>query len=214
MTRVLIIFLSTYRFRSMLAVAVLFCRENHFLLIDESTNHLDIEARRKVALREKAGLLKNIEITDSLKLSPLEHHAKRLAVLEDLSISYGGRTVMEHLSFSAEKGEWIALVGRNGCGKSSVPKLLLGEAVDHEGSFYMAKGLKISYVPQNTKGLKGNLKDYAYDYGIDKSLFKAILRKLDFSRSRFEKKMEEFGEGQKKKVLIARSLCEQAHLYI
>lgn len=59
MTRVLIIFLSTYRFRSMLAVAVLFCRENHFLLIDEPTNHLDIEARRKVGnyLRSKKGFI-------------------------------------------------------------------------------------------------------------------------------------------------------------
>ena len=43
---------------------------------------------------------------------------------------------------------------------------------------------------------------------------KAILRKLDFSRTQFEKPMESYSEGQKKKVLIARSLCQRAHLYI
>ena len=43
---------------------------------------------------------------------------------------------------------------------------------------------------------------------------KAILRKLDFGREQFEKGMENFSGGQKKKVLIARSLCEQAHLYV
>lgn len=45
-------------------------------------------------------------------------------------------------------------------------------------------------------------------------MFKAVLRKLDFSREQFEKNMEAYSEGQKKKVLIARSLCEKAHLYI
>jgi lincosamide and streptogramin A transport system ATP-binding/permease protein len=40
------------------------------------------------------------------------------------------------------------------------------------------------------------------------------LRKLDFSRAQFEKDMADFSAGQKKKVLIARSLCEDAHLHI
>ncbi|MEG0541535.1 MAG: ATP-binding cassette domain-containing protein, partial [Angelakisella sp.] len=58
------------------------------------------------------------------------------------------------------------------------------------------------------------LTDYAMQCDIDESLFKAILRKLDFSRIQFEKDMENYSGGQKKKVLIARSLCEHAHLYI
>jgi lincosamide and streptogramin A transport system ATP-binding/permease protein len=45
-------------------------------------------------------------------------------------------------------------------------------------------------------------------------LFKAILRKLDFERLQFDKPMVNFSGGQKKKVLLAKSLCEQAHLYI
>jgi lincosamide and streptogramin A transport system ATP-binding/permease protein len=45
-------------------------------------------------------------------------------------------------------------------------------------------------------------------------LFKTILRKLDFSRVQFEKDMMDFSAGQRKKVLIAKSLCERAHLYI
>ena len=45
-------------------------------------------------------------------------------------------------------------------------------------------------------------------------MFKAILRKLDFKRIQFEKNIRDFSGGQKKKVLIAKSLCEQAHLYV
>lgn len=41
-----------------------------------------------------------------------------------------------------------------------------------------------------------------------------LLRKLDFSREQLEKPLETLSQGQKKKVLIARSLCEQAHLYL
>ncbi|WP_426065488.1 ATP-binding cassette domain-containing protein, partial [Escherichia coli] len=49
---------------------------------------------------------------------------------------------------------------------------------------------------------------------IDETLFKTILRKLDFNREQFDKNMVDFSAGQKKKVLIAKSLCESAHLYI
>ena len=45
-------------------------------------------------------------------------------------------------------------------------------------------------------------------------LFKAILRKLDFSREQFDKDLETYSEGQKKKVLLAKSLCQPAHLYV
>ena len=45
-------------------------------------------------------------------------------------------------------------------------------------------------------------------------MFKAILRKLGFEREQFYKDISDFSGGQKKKVLIAKSLCEKAHLHI
>lgn len=50
--------------------------------------------------------------------------------------------------------------------------------------------------------------------GLGRPLFKAILRKLDFSREQFDKDLETYSEGQKKKVLLAKSLCQPAHLYV
>jgi lincosamide and streptogramin A transport system ATP-binding/permease protein len=58
------------------------------------------------------------------------------------------------------------------------------------------------------------LDEFAKTEGVDPTLLKALLRKLDFSRIQFEKPMESYSGGQKKKVLLAKSLCEQAHLYI
>ncbi len=41
-----------------------------------------------------------------------------------------------------------------------------------------------------------------------------ILRKMDFERTQFDQNMDTYSQGQKKKVLIAKSLCEHSHLYI
>ncbi|HDF3508891.1 TPA: ABC-F family ATP-binding cassette domain-containing protein, partial [Staphylococcus aureus] len=71
-----------------------------------------------------------------------------------------------------------------------------------------------SYVQQDTSHLKGMLADFIEENEIDESLFKAILRKLDFDRVQFEKDISHYSGGQKKKLLIAKSLCEKAHLYI
>lgn len=173
-----------------------------------------IEGRLNAEIEEKSKLLKNIESADSLKLTMLRHHSNRLVELDNITVAYGERVICSGIDFEVMQGERIALSGRNGCGKSSLLKLIMGEEIPHEGQLQRAGGLKISYVPQDASFLRGNLDDYARECGIEIPLFKAILRKLDFSRSQFEKDMSNFSGGQKKKVLIARSLCEQAHLLI
>lgn len=75
-------------------------------------------------------------------------------------------------------------------------------------------GLKISYVSQDTSWLKGSLREFIELAGLQESIFKTVLRHLDFSREQFDKNMESFSEGQKKKVLLARSLAEDSNLLI
>ena len=77
-----------------------------------------------------------------------------------------------------------------------------------------ASGLTISYVGQEACSLKGDIATYCKERALDQSLFCAILRQLDFERIQFMKHMEEYSEGQKKKILIATSLLTPAHLYI
>lgn len=170
--------------------------------------------RKEQAIEEKSKLLKNIETMEELKLNPLEFRGNRLIEANGLSIFYGDNILFEDLNFYVESGDRVQLAGKNGCGKSSIIKLLLGENIQYNGQFYIPKDLKISYVSQDTSYLRGSLSEIAEKYDIDESLFKSILRKLGFERVQFEKNVENYSEGQKKKVLIAKSLCEQAHLYI
>lgn len=174
----------------------------------------NLEQRQQSAIEEKSKLLQNIESSESLQMFQLDYHKKQLAQLEDISISYGSKTVCEHLSFTIEIGDRIALSGKNGSGKSSILKLICGEEMQYTGQFSRDNQLKISYVSQDTSHLQGSLTDYAISSGIDESLFKSILRKLDFSRLQFEKDISTYSGGQKKKVLIAKSLSEHAHLYV
>ncbi|MBW9158997.1 Lsa family ABC-F type ribosomal protection protein [Clostridium tagluense] len=173
-----------------------------------------IENRQYAAIDEKSKLLKNIENSDNLKISQLAYHKSRLVELENISIFYGDKMVCKDVGFTIEQGDRIALIGKNGSGKSSIIKLICGENINYTGTFRKESQLKISYVSQDTSHLKGNLTDYARNNEIDESLFKSILRKLDFSRVQFEKDMSTFSGGQKKKVLIAKSLCQKAHLHI
>jgi len=173
-----------------------------------------IEVRRQKAIDEKSTLLKNVELEGTLSLSPLSYRSLRLIEFDDVSVFYGDRQICGPVKFTVEKGERVLLAGANGSGKSSILKLILGFDISHSGTVSTGSGLIISYVAQDTSHLKGNLSDYAKERNIDESLFKTILRKMGFERVQFEKDMADFSGGQKKKVLIAASLCNKAHLYI
>ena len=173
-----------------------------------------IEARQQKEIERKSKLLKNVEYTHKLKISPLEYRAETLAVFNNVAARYDGREVMRPVSFSIKRGDRIAIEGKNGSGKSSLLKLLCGHNIEHSGDIKIGSNLVISYVPQDTSFLRGTLSELAVDSGIDESLFKSILQKMGFDKSQFDKDISEFSGGQKKKTLIAKSLCSRAHLYV
>ena len=184
------------------------------------------EKRIDREIEEKEGLLQDIEQVDDLKLSPLRFHKEILVNAYDMSLKYAGcKPLFNELRFQIKRGDRVMLSGENGCGKSSIIKAILNKSsfssqddehsgLSVSGTLDVASGLVISYINQNTSFLKGTLKDYCKKNGFDESLLLAILRKLDLSREQFNKNMEDFSEGQKKKVLVASSLITPAHLYI
>ncbi len=174
----------------------------------------NIEIRKEKAIAQKSKLLHNIEEYSSLSLSPIVLKKDRIANVKNLSLFYDDKKICENINFEIKNGDRIALCGKNGSGKSSVLKLFYGENISYTGEFYISQNLKFSYIPQNTEFLYGTLSEFARSNEIDESLFKTILRKLDFSREQFDKNIEDFSDGQKKKVFIAKSLCEKANLYI
>ena len=177
--------------------------------------------------------MKNLETAEELRLDPVSYHKEVLVTAKDLTVGYGENQACLPVSFQIKRGETVLLCGANGCGKSSVMKAILAEAYGSEeegvagkkellgkaparigGLLEVGKGLKISWIPQDTSCLAGSLEDYAEKIDADITLMKALLRKLDFSRELFGRPLESYSEGQKKKVLIGGSLCQKAHLYV
>lgn len=173
-----------------------------------------IEARREQAATEKAALFHDRETAEPLKLEPLPHHADCLLSARELQLFAAGQPLGGPLTFALHTGERLALTGPNGCGKSTLLRLLTGEETAHTGQLTTAAGLRISYVSQSPGDLPGTPLQYAERYGVDVTRFLTILRKFGFERVQFEKQIRDLSEGQKKKLLLARSLCESAHLYV
>ena len=173
-----------------------------------------IEQRQQAAIEEKSKLLKNIERSDVLKIFQTPFHTKRLVQLQNVGISYDGKMVCSGVNFDIQQGDRVVIQGANGSGKSSLIKLICGEEIPHTGTVRIGSGLQISRVAQDTTGLRGSISAFARHSGIDESLFLAMLAKLDVPKIQMEKDMSDLSAGQKKKVLIARSICEKAHLHI
>ena len=177
------------------------------------------EQRIDREIEDKEGLLQDIEKVTDLKICPLRFHKEVLISANDLSLRYADakEELFSGLRFQVKRGDRIILSGDNGCGKSSIIKAILNKEDPHltiSGSLDVAAGMTISYVNQDTSFLKGSLRDFCSRRGLDESLFLAVLRQLDLGREQFAKNMEDFSEGQKKKVLVAASLITPAHLYI
>ena len=173
-----------------------------------------IEQRQQAAIEKKSKLLKNIERSDVLKIFQTPFHTKRLVQLLDVSICYGEKPVCSGVNLDIQQGDRVVLQGANGSGKSSLIKLICGEDVPYTGTVRIGSGLRISRVEQDTAGLRGSISEFARKSGIDESLFLAMLAKLDVPKSQMEKDMASLSAGQKKKVLIAKSICEPMHLHI
>lgn len=184
------------------------------------------EQRIDREIDEKEGLLNDIEKVADLKIEPLKYHKEVLVNANNMSLKYEGakEDLFTGLRFQVKRGERIILSGANGCGKSSILKAILekaelsenriGSGIMISGDLDVASGMTISYVNQDTSFLSGSLRKFCEDKGLCESLFLSVLRQLDFSREQFTKNMEDYSEGQKKKVLIAASLITPAHLYI
>lgn len=183
-----------------------------------------MEKRIRREIEEKEGLLQDLERPIDLKIVPLLHHKNTLIHVKDYSLKYADadQPILCDLTFAINRGERVALSGKNGCGKSTLLKRILQETnridskmeISEQGVCETASGLVISYVGQDTGGLQGNITTFCKKNNLEQSLLCTILRQLDFERVQLFKNMENYSEGQKKKVLLAASLLLPAHLYL
>ena len=170
--------------------------------------------RQEKLIEEKERLLKDLELQETLFLHPLTYPKKEFIKVNHLSFNYGDKNILQDLSFVIKRGDRISINGENGSGKSTLFNCLIGKLEVESSMILKPKDLKISYVPQEIKNLKGSFKEYIRSKEIDETLCRTLLSKLNISKDLLESDIESYSDGQKKKLLLSISLATEAHLYI
>ncbi len=188
----------------------------------------NMEKRQAREIDLKKDLLKDTEKTESLKIHPVPYRTNTIIRLKDLSLRYeDSKNVLgENISAEINNGDRVLIKGSNGSGKSSLIKVILrmlgsnhediigSEKILTSGQLYVAPGVTVSYLSQDTSHMHGTPAEYALTRGIDRTLFFTILRKLDFEPDAFDADISTYSEGQKKKTAIAASLSMSSNIYI
>lgn len=149
---------------------------------------------------------------------------------EDLTLGYEGKTVLSHLTFSVEAGDYLCIVGENGSGKTTLMKTLLGLCRPLSGSVRFGDGVKkneIGYLPQQTavqrdfpasvgeivlSGCVGRCRTPFY--GIkERALAEEQIERLGLLPLR-DRCYRELSGGQQQRVLLARALCATRRLLL
>ncbi|MBP3737249.1 MAG: metal ABC transporter ATP-binding protein [Lachnospiraceae bacterium] len=147
-----------------------------------------------------------------------------LITVQDLSLGYDGQSILEHLNFTVNEGDYLCIVGENGSGKSTLMKTLLRLQEPIGGRVLMEKELRdgeIGYLPQQTlvqrdfpasvrevvlsgcQGRRGFLPFYGK---ADRALAEENMKRMDIADLE-NRCYRELSGGQQQRVLLARALC-------
>lgn len=139
--------------------------------------------------------------------------------VQDLSISFDGKQVFENLNFVVNDKEKVGLIGRNGCGKTTLFKILSGKIKDYEGEVSIPKGYKVGYLEQHLQFTQETvleeaclaLPEYKKEATWDAE---KILTQLGFSEEDKQKSPQEFSGGWQIRLNLAKLLISEPNILL
>ncbi len=154
----------------------------------------------------------------NLKFPPAPHCGSYPVIAEEVSKSFGEHLVFEHVNFTIKRGEKAAFVGKNGEGKSTLVKCIMGE-LPFGGNLQLGYGVKIGYFAQNqAQLLDENLTVFeTIDYvaqGEIRTKIRDILGAFMFGGEASDKRVRVLSGGERSRLAMIRLLLEPANLLI
>ncbi|MEM0518320.1 MULTISPECIES: ABC-F family ATP-binding cassette domain-containing protein [Aequorivita] len=178
-----------------------------------------VNSREKML--EKLQLIEVDEIDTSalaLRFPPAQRSGDYPVVVEGLSKKYGDLVVFKDANLSISRGQKVSFVGRNGEGKSTMIKAIMGE-IDFEGKCALGHNAKVGYFAQNQAALLD--KDLTVFQTVDevakgeiRTQIKNILGRFMFSGDDIDKKVGLLSGGEKTRLAMVKLLLEPVNVLI
>ena len=137
--------------------------------------------------------------------------------IKDLNKRYNEKTIFENANLFLKYGEKVALIGKNGSGKTSLIKMILGEDKDFSGIINLGIATKIGYIPQNIIFENGRqtILDYFYENStLSETYARTKLAKYGFRGENVFKKIESLSGGEKIRLLLIKLIQKDINFLI
>ena len=157
--------------------------------------------------------------TLNIKFPPAPRSGQIVAEISEAGMSFGEKHVFSGANFVIEKGDRIALVGRNGEGKTTLARMLIGQLTPTEGSVRLGANVNIGYYAQNQDDLMDG--DFTvYDtldrvaVGDIRTRLRDILGAFLFRGEDIDKKVKVLSGGERARLAMARMMLEPRNLLV
>lgn len=180
------------------------------------------QVQSRIKMLDKMEIIKTDEVDTSsihFLFPPAPHCGKVVVDIKNLSKSYGGKNILNNIDFKLEKGEKVAFIGRNGEGKSTLSKIIVGEIKDYTGTFNLGYNVSIGYFAQNQAALLDGEKtvfetidDIAK--GDVRTKIRSILGGFLFQDEDIDKKVKVLSGGEKTRLAIAKLLLSEVNFLV
>ncbi len=180
------------------------------------------QVQSRVKMLERMEEIKIDEVsTESIhfQFPPAPHSGKIVVECKNLGKAYGSHQVFDGVDLLLTSGRKVAFVGRNGEGKSTMAKILVGDINDYTGQFKLGAGVALGYYAQNQAAML-NLEKTVFEtiddiaQGDIRPKIRNILGSFLFNDDDIDKKVKVLSGGEKARLALAKLLLTPSNLLI
>ena len=180
------------------------------------------QVQSRVKMLERMEEIKIDEVsTESIhfQFPPAPHSGKIVVEAQHLGKAYGDNQVFDNVDFLLTSGKKVAFVGRNGEGKSTMAKIIVGDINDYTGTFKLGAGVQLGYYAQNQAAML-NLDKTVFEtiddiaQGDIRPKIRNILGSFLFGDDDIDKKVKVLSGGEKARLALAKLLLTPSNLLI
>ena len=148
-----------------------------------------------------------------LRLTDATESANRVLILENINF----KTVIKNFNAEILKGEKVGLIGKNGVGKSTLLKIIVGDLKPDSGEIKIGNRVKIGYLSQGHEELNENftaIEELVEEFNLPTERARAELARLDLGAEIVEKKIADMSGGEKTRIALAKLILTGANFLI